>query len=119
MEQRPHIVPQDDPFMERLFAAMCRNVPALPGDTFVDEARRWIAALNCAASLKPRDQAEWLQAADVATQQFFAVYSLVMQQLETTTSKQRLKHAQNFVLHQQAMRDARHRYDLLRKSRAA
>jgi hypothetical protein len=105
--------------MERLLRAMCQNIPAMPGETFVDEARRWVAVLKATASLKPRDQPEWLRAADVTMAQFFAVHSLVMQEFPGTSSKQRLKREQDFVLHTKAMRDARQRYDLLRKSRAA
>jgi hypothetical protein len=116
---QPDPGPQDDPFMERLLRAMCQNIPALPGETFVDEARRWVAVLKATASLKPRDQPEWLRAADVTMAQFFAVHSLLMQDFPGISAKQRLKRGQDFVLHTKAMRDARVRYDLLRTSRAA
>jgi hypothetical protein len=105
--------------MERLFAAMCQNIAALPGETFVDRARRWTAALSCAASLKPGDQPEWLRAADVTMAQFFAVYSLVMRDRQGISATQRLKHGEDLAVHTKAMRDARLRYDRLRNSRAA
>ena len=105
--------------MERLLRAMCQNIPALPGETFVDEARRWVALLKATASLKPRDQPEWLRAADVTMAQFFAVHSLVMQKLPGASAKQQLKRGQDFALHTRAMLEAKVRYDRLRKSRAA
>jgi hypothetical protein len=108
-----------DAFMELLFAAMCRNIRALPGETFVDVAGRWIAALRYAASLQPRDQPEWLRAADVTMAESFAVYSLVMRDRRGISAKQRLKHENDLVLHTRGMRDARLRYDRLRESRAA
>jgi hypothetical protein len=105
--------------MELLFASMCQNIRALPGETFVDVAGRWIAALRCAASLQPRDQAEWLRAADVTMAESFAGYSLVMRDRQGISAKQRLKHENDLVVHTRAMRDARLRYDRLRTSRAA
>jgi hypothetical protein len=115
----PDPEPRDDLFMELLFGAMCRNIAALPGEAFVDRARRWTAALSCAASLKPSDQQEWLRAADVTMAQFFAVYSLVMRDRHGISATQRLKHGEDFVLHTKAMRDAWLRYDRLRNFRAA
>jgi hypothetical protein len=117
--EHPDFGPPDDLFMERLFGAMCQNVPGLPGENFVDEARHWVAVLTAMASLKPRDQPEWLRAAEVAMAQFFAAYSLVMQNFPGTTAKQRLKCGQDFVVHTKAVRDARQRYELLRQSGAA
>ena len=111
--------PQDDPFMERLLRAMCQNIPALPGETFVDEARRWVALLQATASLKPRDHPEWLRAADVTMAQFFTVHSLVMQKRPGTSARQQMKRGQDFALHTRAMLEAKVRYDRLRKSRAA
>ena len=122
---RPSFVGQPDPgtpdnvFMELLFAAMCRNIRALPGETFVDVAGRWIAALRYAASLQPRDQPEWLRAADVTMAESFVVYSLVMRDRRGISAKQRQKHENDLALHTRAMRDARSRYDRLRESRTA
>ncbi len=101
--------------MERLFGAMCRNLSILPGETFVEQAERWTVALRFAASLKPRDQQEWLRAADVTVKQFFAMYSLALRRRQDITAKQRHKYGQEFLLHAKALRDARLRYDLLRK----
>jgi hypothetical protein len=117
--EHPDFGPPDDLFMERLFGAMCQNVPGLPGETFVDETRRWVAVLTAMASLKPRDQPEWLRAAEVAMAQSFAAYSLVMQDFPGISAKQRLKCGRDFDLHTKAMRNARQRYDLLRQSPAA
>ncbi len=110
--------PQDNLFLETLFAAMCRNLFVLPGETLVDQAHRWIDALRFAASLKPRDEPEWLQAVDVTTKQFSAIHSLVMCRRKGVSQKQRLRHDQDFLINVTAMQDARLRYDLMRKSRA-
>jgi hypothetical protein len=117
--EQPEPESPDDLFMEQLFSAMCQNILALPGEIFVDEARRWVAALNCAASLKPRTQPEWLRAAEVTMAQFYAVYSQVMRDWPGISAKQRLSHGEDVVIHTRSMRAARLRYDLLRNSRAA
>jgi hypothetical protein len=117
--EHPDSGPRDDPFMELLFSAMCQNIAALPGENFVDRARRWTAALSCAASLNPVDQPEWLRAADVTMAQFLAVYSLAMRDRQGISAKQRRKHGEDFVRHTKAMRDARLRYHRLRKFRTA
>ena len=110
---------EDDPFLETLFGAMCRDLLALPGESFVDQAARWTDALRFTASLKPRDQQEWLRAADVTIKQFSAVYSLVMRKQKGITAKQRLRYDKDFLLHAKAMQNARLRYDLMRKSDAS
>ncbi len=115
---RPSQDPQDDPFLESLFSAMCRNLSAVSDETFVDQVRDWLDAWHFTVSLKPRDQQEWLQAADVAMNQCFAVHSLVMREKKGTTAPQRMRHNQDFLAYAKAMRDARLRYDLLRRSRA-
>jgi len=115
----PPQTPRDDPFLETLFGAMCRNLLPLPGENFVDQAGRWMDALRFTASLKPRDSPEWLRAADVTMKQFSALYSLVMRKQKGITAKQRLRHDQDFLSHAKAMQDARLRYDPLRKSRAS
>jgi hypothetical protein len=112
-------VPPDDPFLESLFSAMCRDLFVLPGETFVDRARRWTDALGFAASLRPRDQQEWLQAADVTMKQFSAIHSLVLRRQRRLTRHQRARHDLDFLAHADAMQDARKRYDLLRQSRTA
>lgn len=109
-------IPPDDPFLEALFSAICRNLFVLPGETFVDQARRWTDALNFTAALRPRTQQEWLQAADVTIEQFSAIHSLVMRKRRSIPPKQRAKHEQDFLEHAKAMQDARLRYDLLRQS---
>ena len=109
---------EDDPFLEALFSAMCRNLCAVPGETFVDQVRRWLDAWHFTVSLKPRDQQEWLQAADVTMNQFFAIHSLVMRKKKGTTERQRTRHDQDFLAYAKAMQDARLRYDLLRRSGA-
>jgi hypothetical protein len=111
-------IPPDDPFLEALFSAICRNLFVLPGETFVDQARRWTDALHFTVALHPRTQQEWLQAADVTIEQFSAIYSLVMRKRRGIPPKQRAKHEQDFLEHAKAMQDARLRYDLLRQSRA-
>lgn len=110
-------IPADDPFLEALFSAICKNLFVLPGETFVDQARRWADALHFTAALRPRDQQEWLQAADVTIEQFSAIHSLVMRKRRDISPKQRAKHEQDFLEHAKAMQDARLRYDLLRQSR--
>jgi hypothetical protein len=100
-----------------LFGAMCRDLFVLPGESFVDRASRWTDALGFAASLKPRDQQEWLQAADVTMQQFSAIYSLVMRKRRGIARQQRSRYDQDFLVHAKAMQDARLRYNLLWKSR--
>jgi head-tail adaptor len=110
-------IPSDDPFLEALFGAMCRNLFVLPGESFVDQARRWTDALRFTAALRPRDQQEWLQAADVTIEQFSAIHCLVMRRRRDITAKQRSQHDRDFLAHAKAMHDARLRYDLLRKSR--
>ncbi|MDR3531510.1 MAG: hypothetical protein P4L90_13285 [Rhodopila sp.] len=117
--EHPDPGPRDDPFLELLFAAMCRNLFVLPGETFVDQARRWTDALNFTADLKPRDQQEWLRAADVTMKQFSAIYSLVMRKRRGISQKQRMKHGQDFLAHAKAMQDARLRYELLRNTPTA
>ncbi len=114
--RRPQI-PPDDPFLEALFSAICKNLFVLPGETFVDEARRWTEALNFTAALRPRSQQEWLQAADVTIEQFSAIHSLVLRKRRDISTRQRAKHEQAFLEHAKAMQDARLRYDLLRQSR--
>jgi hypothetical protein len=108
-------IPRDDPFLESLFGALCRDLFVLPGETFVDRARRWTDALGFAASLNPRNQQEWLQAADVTLKQFRAIYSLVMRRRRGLTRHQRARYDQDFLAHAKAMQDARERYDLLRQ----
>jgi head-tail adaptor len=115
--RRPQF-PPDDPFLEALFNAMCKNLFVLPGETFVDQARRWTDALQFTAALHPRDRQEWMQAADVTIEQFSAIHSLVMRKRRDISPKQRAKHEQDFLAHAKAMQDARLRYDLLRQTRA-
>jgi head-tail adaptor len=110
-------IPADDPFLEALFSAICRNLFVLPGETFVDQARRWTDALHFTAALRPRNQQEWLQAADVTVEQFSAIYNLVMRKRRDISAKQRARYEQDFLTHAKAMQDARLRYDLLRQSR--
>jgi hypothetical protein len=110
-------IPPDNPFLEALFCAICKNLFVLPGETFVNQARRWADALCFTAALRPRDEQEWLQAADVTIKQYSAIYSLVMRKRRDVSAKQRAKHEQDFLEHAKAMQDARLRYDLLRQSR--
>jgi hypothetical protein len=110
-------IPQDDPFLESLFAAMCQCLFVLPGETFVDRVRRWSDAWGFAASLQPRSQQEWLHAADVTMKQFAAVHSLILRKRRGITRTQRARHDQDFIVKAKAMQDARLRYDLLWKSR--
>lgn len=105
--------------MERLFGAMCQRLFILPGETFVDQIGRWTDALRFTGLLKPRDQQEWLRAADVTMKQFSAVHSLLMRKRKGITTRQRQKHSQDFLDRAKAMQDARLHYDLLRKSRAS
>jgi hypothetical protein len=120
-DQRPvprrQRIPHDDPFLEALFSAICKNLFVLPGETFVDQARRWTDALHFTAALNPRDQQEWTQAAEVTIEQFSAIHSLVMRKRRDISPRQRAKHEQDFLAHAKAMQDARLRYDLLRQSR--
>jgi hypothetical protein len=95
---------------------MCQNLVTLPGEAFVYRVRRWTQALRFTAALKPRNEQEWMQAADVTTKQFCAVYSLVMRRHKSNSPKQRLKHGQDYLVHVKAIREARFRYELLRKS---
>jgi head-tail adaptor len=110
-------IPSDNPFLEALFSAICKTLFVLPGETFVDQVRRWTDALQFTAALRPRDQQEWLQAADVTIEQFSAIHSLVMRKRRDISAKQRARHEQDFLEHAKAMQDARLRYDLLRQSR--
>ncbi len=104
--------------MERLFGALCGTLFRLPGETFVDEAARWMDALTFMAALQPRDEREWLVAADVTMKQFSAAHSLLMRKRKGISARQRLQHGQDFLDRAKAMHDARLRYDLLRTSRA-
>ena len=110
--------PQDDPFLESLFSTLGRSLFALPGETFVDQVRRWMNAWSYTVSLKPRNRPEWLQAIEVTTYQFAAVYSLVLRKRKGISQKQRMRYGQDFLTAIKAMTDARMRYDLLRTSRA-
>ncbi len=65
-------------------------------------------------ALKPRNEQEWLQAADVTTKQFEALHSLELYRRKGSSAKQRLAYATDFVHHAKAMQDARLRYELLR-----
>lgn len=109
----------DDPFLETLLGAMCRALLPLPGENFVDQAARWTDALRFTAALKPRNQREWLRAADVTMKQFSALYSLVMRKQKGITATQRQRYDRHFLAEAKAMQDARLRYDLLRKSTAS
>jgi len=115
---RHYPVPPDDPFLESLFATMCRGLFVLPGETFIDQARRWADALRFTVALKPRDEQEWVRAADVTMKQFGAIHSLVMRKRRGITAAQRSLHDQNFLARAKEMQDARLRYDLLWKSRS-
>lgn len=97
---------------------MCRNLSALPGESFVGQLGRWDEALRFAASLEPRDQQEWLRAADVTVKHFFAAYILVLRDGQGITAKQRQKHDQDFVFQMKALKDARLRYNMMRKTRS-
>ncbi len=111
--------PKDDPFLERLFGTMCRHIDVLPDETFVDQARRWIDALRYMAALKPRTEAEWLLASDVAMKHMFALHSLALGRTKGVTMKQRLKHGRDFIRHARAVHAAQLHYDLLRAKPAA
>jgi hypothetical protein len=108
--------PVDDAFLEALVSALCRDLFVLPGETFVDQVRRWTDALAFAAALKPRDRQEWLQAADVTMKQFAAIQSLVLRKRRGITRRQRAAHEHDFLRRAREMQDARLRYDLLWKS---
>ena len=108
-------IPSDDPFLEALFSGICGHLFVLPGETFVDQARRWTDALRFTAALRPRNEQEWLQAADVTVEQFSAIYSLVMRKRRDISAKQRARYEQEFLDHAKAMQDARLRYDLMRQ----
>ncbi len=105
--------------MERVFGALCATLFGLPGETFVDEAARWMDALTFMAALKPRNEREWLMAADITMKQVSAVHSLLMRKRKGVTATQRLQHGQDFLDRAKAMQDARLHYDLLRSSRAS
>lgn len=106
--------PEDDPFLERLFATMCRHIYVLKGETFVDQARRWGEALSFMAALKPRTEHEWLLASDVAMKHLFALHSLALGRAKGLRMKQRLKHGRDFILHARTMHAAQMHYDLVR-----
>jgi hypothetical protein len=110
-------IPRDEPFLEALFGVLCRDLFVLPGETFVDQAQRWTDALGFVASLGPRDQPEWLQAADVTMKHFAAVHSLLMRKRQDVPRHRRVQHSQDFLVRAKAMQDARLRYELLRHSR--
>jgi predicted component of type VI protein secretion system len=94
---------------------MCRDLFVLPGETFVDRARRWTDALGFVVALHPRNQQEWLQAADVTMKQFSAIYSLVMRRQRGLSRLQRAGYDLDFLAHAKAMQEARERYELLRQ----
>ena len=96
---------------------MCRTIAVIPGESFVGQVQRWTDALRFTVSLKPRNEQEWLQAADVTMKQFSAVHSLSMRKKKGITRQQRLRHDQEFMAHAKAMQDARLRYDLMRKTK--
>jgi hypothetical protein len=106
--------PRDNPFLERLFAAMCRSVYVLPGETFVDQARRWMAALRAMAALDPRDEREWLLASDVAMKHLFAEHSLILSKAKGVRVKQRQRHGNEFIVKARNLHAAQLRYDLAR-----
>jgi hypothetical protein len=109
-------IPADNPFLEAVFAAICDKLYVLPGETFVDQARRWTGALAFAAALKPRSPQEWLQAADVTITQYSAIQCMVMRKRNDISAKQRTKLERDFIAHAKALQNARRRYDLLRDS---
>jgi hypothetical protein len=117
-DRRRYPIPRDEPFLEDLFAAMCRDLFMLPGENFVDQARRWTDALGFVASLGPRNQEEWLQAADVTVKHFAAIHSLLMRKRRDVPRHRRAQYCQDFLTCAKAMQDARLRYELLRQSRA-
>jgi len=106
--------PRDDPFLERLFATMCRHIYVLKGETFVDLARRWMEALRFMAALKPRTEHEWLLASDVTMKHMFALHSLALGRAKGVTMKQRLKHGRDFIANARTLHAAQLHYDLIR-----
>jgi hypothetical protein len=117
--ERPDPVgPRDDPFLEKLFAALCEQIFVLRGETFFDQANRWTHVLDFMASLGPRKQPEWLLAADVTLKQFRALHSLTLYRAKGVTSRQRLKHGRDFIARAKGMQDAMVNYELLRNPRA-
>jgi hypothetical protein len=105
---------KDDPFLEQLFETMCRHLFVLRGDSFVDQANRWAHALRYMASLKPVTQPEWLLAADVTMQHFFALHSLALGRGKGVRMKRRIAHGKEFIARAMTMHAARLRYDLLK-----
>jgi hypothetical protein len=117
--RHPDPGPADSPFLEVLFATLCQSLVVMPGETFVDQVRRWDAALSYTAALHPRDKQEWLRAADVTIKQFSAIHSLAQRKRRGISQKQRSQYDHDFLVHAAAMQDARLRYDMAWKSRAA
>ena len=113
-EQPEPMGSQDDGFLERLFATMCRHICALPDETFVDQARRWADTFRYMAALNPRPKREWLLASDVAMQQVFAQHSLAMGRAKGVPLKRRLAYGRDFIAHARTLHEAHLRYDLLR-----
>jgi hypothetical protein len=118
-EQPEPTEPEDDPFLERLFATMCRHVYVLKGETFVDQVRRWLDALSFMGALKPRTEHEWLLASDVAMKHLFALHSLALGRGKGVSIKQRLKHGREFIAHARTMHAAQLHYDMMRAKPAA
>jgi hypothetical protein len=106
--------PRDDPFLERLFATMCKHIYVLRGETFVDQARRWLDTFTFMAALQPRTEREWLLASDVAMKHLFAQHSLALGRARGVRMKQRMQHGKDFIAHARTLHAAQLRYDLIR-----
>src|ERR1700761_1784856 len=92
--QRRPSPPADNPFLERLFSAMCENIPVREGGNFVDQVRRWYEVLSFMADLEPRTNNECLLAADVSMKHEFM--QSVLARGKTQASREQLQKSEEF-----------------------
>jgi len=109
--------PVDDPFLERVFSVMCQHIPLYPGETFVDQVRRWFDTLHFMAELRPRTGAECLLAADVAMKDRFVQETLAHG--KDLNGRRRQQQGHEFILRTQELHDAQLGYSLLRSRKVA
>ena len=108
----PPVPPVDDPFLERLFGAMCEHIPVHQNETFVDQVRRWCETLRFMAELRPRTGSECLLAADVAMKDQFVRASLVRG--KNPGGGKRQQQGREFILRARELHEAQVEYSLLR-----
>ena len=91
---------------------MCEHLPALGGETFPDQVRRWYEALHFMAGLNPRTSLECLLAADVSMKNQFMLE--VLARGRGPAARQRQQRSREFISRARDMQAAQLQYEMLR-----